>query len=312
VLWNILLASILTLRMIRHCLFAIAVLVLALSLAPGTPASAAAGTKTFKVKGVVQEVKPDGKTVVIDHERIPNYMDSMMMPFRVKPTNEVAGLRRGDVVTFRLSVTESESWIDQITNIFSPVAPPTPAASSTNQAPQPTANIVEGLSAYTFLNEFGRPVAFRDYQGQAIALTFFFTRCPIPDYCPRLTRNFLAATKKLESMPNAPTNWHLFSISFDPLDTPEVLRAYAKGYGYDSNHWSFLTASPQTISAVTRNFGFNFKNEGGTFSHEFLTVILNASGYWQAAWPIGGDTSDVLVDELTKAAAVTRRGKENP
>jgi protein SCO1 len=278
------------------------------------PSAGAAESRTFQVKGTIQQVKPDGKTLVIDHEAIPNYMDSMTMPFRVKSTNEVAGLRRGDIVTFRLSVTESESWIDQITKVGSSAKNiPISSLPSTNQAAQPTANILEGLGAYTFINEFGRPVSFRDYRGEAIALTFFFTTCPIPDYCPRLTKNFLAATRKLESIPNAPTNWHFFSISFDTqIDTPEVLRAYANRYGYNSNRWSFLTASPQTISAVTRNFGFNFKKEAGTFNHDFLTVVLNAQGYWHAAWPVGGDTSDMLVEELIKAAAVPPSRKETP
>jgi protein SCO1 len=307
-----LLPSLLTLAMIQRSVFAIVILLLAISFGQEFRGSAAAtDLKTFKVKGVVRDLKADGKTVVIDHEKIPDYMDAMTMPFRVKTTNEVAGLRRGDVVSFRLSVTESESWIDQIARISSTNVNAIAAAPSTNQPAKPTANIVEGLSAYTFVNEFGRPVNFRDYRGQAIGLTFFFTACPIPEYCPQLTKNFLTATRKLESLPNAPTNWHLFSISFDTqVDTPEVLRAYGNRYGYNSNRWSFLTASPQTISAVTRNFGFNFKREAGTFNHQFLTVVLNAQGYWHAAWPIGGDTSDMLVEELVKAAAASTDARD--
>jgi protein SCO1/2 len=291
---------------------ALTLFVLAFAIGYGAQPVIAADPKTFEVKGTIREIKPDAKTVTIDHEAIPNYMEAMTMPFRVKGTNELAGLRRGDVVRFRLSVTESESWIDRISRVgTSTNTPGAPAVTSTNQPATPTANILEGLSAYTFINEFGRPVNFREYRGQAIALTFFFTRCPIPDYCPRLTKNFLAATRKLESLPNAPTNWHLFSISFDTqIDTPEVLRGYANAYAYNSNRWSFLTASAQTIAAVTRNFGFSFKKEAGTFTHEFLTVVLNAEGYWQAAWPIGGDTSDVLVEELIKAAAV--KPKQTP
>src|SRR5207249_6945785 len=127
-----------------------------------------------------------------------------------------------DIVSFRLSVTESESWIDHITRVGASTNSVLLSSKGGEGAPAGV-NILDGLSAYTFINEFGRPMNFREYRGQAIALTFFFTRCPIPDYCPRLTKNFLAATRKLEAMPNAPTNWHLFSISFDTEnDTPEV------------------------------------------------------------------------------------------
>jgi len=303
--------------MTQHSALVVVVLALAIQLGREQVQRAGAAEskpKTFQVRGTIEEIKSDGRTVIIDHESIPNFMDAMSMPFRVKATNELAGLRRGDVVRFRLSVTESESWIDQISRIGpSTNGLATPSLTSTNQAPPPTANIVEGLGSYTFINEFGRPMNFRDYRGQTIALTFFFTRCPIPDYCPRLTKNFLAASRKLDALPNAPTNWHLFSISFDAeVDTPEVLRAYARGYGYDSNRWTFLTASPQTISAVARNFGFRFQKEGGAFNHEFLTVVLDARGRWQAGWPIGGDTSDMLVEELIKGASARNDPKESP
>lgn len=119
---------------------------------------------------------------------------------------------------------------------------------------------------------------------------------------------FASATRKLQSLPNAPTNWHFFSISFDTqADTPTVLRNYANAYGYDSNRWTFLTASPETINTVTRNLGFKFQPQDGLFTHNFLTVVLDANGFWQAGWPIGGDTSDNLVQEITKAAWPDKR-----
>lgn len=260
--------------------------------------------QTFAVSGTVRELKPDGKTAVIRHEAIPDYMDAMTMPFHARATNDLAGLQPGDTVTFRLSVTDSESWIDQVretgrTNV--PIVASAPETAS--EPPASPVNVVEGLSAYSFTNEFGRAINFSQFKGQAIALTFFFTRCPIPEFCPQLTKNFAAATRKLTSLPNAPTNWHFFSISFDTqADTPAVLRNYANAYGYDSNRWSFLTASPETINTVTGNFGFKFEPQGGLFTHSFLTVVLDANGFWQAGWPIGGDTSDNLVQEIIKGA----------
>jgi protein SCO1/2 len=262
----------------------------------------------FEVGGIVQELKPDGKTVVIRHEAISNYMEAMTMPLRAKATNELAGLQPGDVVTFRLSVTEEESWIDLVKKARGSDTPATPSPPEPVPPSAPKRiNVVEGLSGYTFTNEFGQAVNFRQYEGQAIGLTFFFTRCPLPEFCPRLAKNFASATRKLEALPNAPTNWHFFSISFDTkVDSPAMLRAYARQYNYNSNRWTFLTASPETISTVTRNFGFNYKWDGGTFTHQFMTVVLDANGFWNAGWPIGGDTSDNLVEEMVKAAAAQK------
>ena len=267
--------------------------------------AASAQVQTYEVKGVIREVKPDGITGLIQHEAISNYMEAMTMLFRAQASNELAGLQPGDLVTFRLSVTEERSWIDQVrkTGLTNRSAAPI-AMEPPPETPRQPINVVAGLSAFTFTNEFGQPVSFKQFQGQAIGLTFFFTRCPLPEFCPRLAKNFSSATKKLEALPSGPTNWHFFSISFDTqADSPEVLRRYAKLYDYNSNRWTFLTAPPETIAEVTRNFGFNYKWEGGTFNHQFVTVVIDANGFTQSAWPIGGDTSDNLVGEMVKAAA---------
>lgn len=263
--------------------------------------------QSYTVKGVVHDLKADGQMLVVRHEEIPGYMTAMTMPFRVKVTNELSFVRAGDEITFRLLVTEDESWIDHVrkTGRRLPLDAP-PASALTTNTPIVEVNLLDALSTYVFTNEFGRALHLGEYQGNAIAFTFFFTRCPIPEYCPRLTKNFVGATARLKSIPGAPTNWHLFSISFDPeFDTPALLRSYGRIYGYDSNRWSFLTAAPETIREITGRFGFNVRKSGNGFDHNFLTLVLNAKGVMQGAWPIGGDTTDNLVAEILKAAAST-------
>src|SRR5580765_1768406 len=68
----------------------------------------------FQVEGIIRAVKPAQKEVEIKHEAIPGYMPGMTMPFDVKDTNELTGLAPGQRVTFRLTVTDTEGWIDQI------------------------------------------------------------------------------------------------------------------------------------------------------------------------------------------------------
>src|ERR1035438_813037 len=62
----------------------------------------ATNARSFTAKGTVMELKPDGRTVVIRHEAISNYMAAMTMPFKVKDPKELAGLRRGDEISFRI------------------------------------------------------------------------------------------------------------------------------------------------------------------------------------------------------------------
>ncbi len=261
---------------------------------------------TFPVLGVVKEVKLDGSTIVVRHEPVTNYMEAMTMPFRVKEAGALAGLQPGDEISFRLLVTEDESWIDQIVKTGRSLAVTNAAiGAATKAAP---ATVDRSLLDFKFTNEFGQPVSFNDFKGQALAFTFFFTRCPIPEYCPRLMRNFVEAADKLKTMPNAPTNWHLLAITFDTkFDTPEVLRAYARQFDYDTNHWSFLTGPPDKIAELAQAAGVFYDAENQFANHGFRTLVLDAGGRLQMNFPIGGNLSDPLVAEILKAAAVTNR-----
>ena len=176
--------------------------------------------QTFSAQGVVQEVESDGQILVIKHEAIPGYMDAMTMPFKLKGPAAGNGLQRGDEISFQLHVTENESWVDHIQKTGSRVLPND--ISPSNAPPIRPRN---PLLDYKFTNELGQAVSLGDFRGQALAITFIYTRCPLPDYCPRLSKNFQEASQKLAAMPNAPTNWHFLSISFDPdTDTPPVLK----------------------------------------------------------------------------------------
>jgi protein SCO1/2 len=161
------------------------------------------------------------------------------------------------------------------------------------------------LLDYPFTNELGQPVKLSDFRGQALAITFFFTRCPIPDYCPRLSKNFEEASQKLSALPGGPTNWHFLSVTFDPeLDTPPVLKAYGERYQYDPKHWSFLTGARDKISELAGDSGVQLERASGFINHNFRTLIINADGHLQMIFPMGGNLSDAIVAEVLKAAVV--------
>ncbi|HXI51181.1 MAG TPA: SCO family protein [Candidatus Saccharimonadales bacterium] len=279
------------------------VALLGLPMAACRPGADSSG-KSFAGRGLVRELRPDHRSVVLQHEAISNYMEAMTMPFRVRDTNELAGLQPGDQITFRLRVLADESWLENVQRIGR--APVTNTAAATPPAPAATNELAEfrlsRIPDFALTNELGQPVRFKDFQGRALAMTFFFTRCPIPEYCPRLTKNFAGAIDRLKAMPGGPTNFHFLSISFDPLDTPLLLRAYARQYHYDSNHWSFITGKPEDIRELARGFGVSVTPAGAVYNHGFSTLIFDATGRLQLMWPIGGDLTDTIVTELTKAA----------
>lgn len=260
------------------------------------------------VRGVVKDLKADGHTVVISHEAIAGYMDAMTMPFKVKSTRELAGLRIGDVIAFQLHVTETESWIDRVARVGKTASAASGEPGSSGAKVAQPSGARHPLLDYRFTNELGQAVSLREFRGQALAVTFFFTRCPIPDFCPRLSRNFQEASRKLASIPGAPTNWHFLSVSFDTeFDTPSALRAYGEAYHYDPKHWSFLTGPPEQIGELARFSGLQFEKDGSLFNHTFRTLIIDPAGHLQMMFPIGGNLAGAIVDEMLKAAATTSR-----
>ncbi|MGH7950974.1 MAG: SCO family protein [Limisphaerales bacterium] len=276
-----------------------------------------ANTRTFVVKGIVEKIQPDDKIIVIQNEVISNYMDAMTMPFMVKNAADLAGLKIGDKISFQLHVTEADSWIDRIEifgkqNLTDKVSATLPAQNkklpAENPAEPSVASATNSLLDYKFTNELDQAVSLNSFRGQALAVTFFYTRCPLPNYCPRLSKNFQEASQKLEAMTDAPTNWHFLSISFDPsFDTPAMLKAYGKNYGYDPAHWSFLTGPAEKIGELARAAGVTYESNNGLINHNFRTLIVDAAGHLQMVFPTSGDLSDQIVNQIIKAAAVTNQ-----
>jgi len=271
---------------------------------PAADSQSATNLRTFTVKGVLKKLEAGNPTVTIQHEEVPNYMPAMTMPFTAKDPKELQGVAVGDSIVFQLHVTEDASWIDQIRKATSP-APPSPSV----RPPVRLVRDVEPLNAgdpmpdYRFTNELGQAVSLSDFKGKAVALTFIFTRCPVPEFCPLMSRHFGAVQKQLTTTPNAPTNWQLLSISFDPhFDTPLVLRAYAHTYRQDPRHWSFVTGAMIDIDAITEQFDLPIVKQGENWEHKLRTVVIDASGRIQRIFPGNQWTADELLSEIMKAA----------
>jgi protein SCO1/2 len=260
--------------------------------------------QVFQVKGVVKAVRPAQKEVEIKHEAIPGYMPGMTMPFDVRDTNELAGLEPGEPISFRLTVTDTEGWIDQIHTLGSVTnEPPAPAGVQRVRDVEPSV-VGDVLPEYHFTNQFAQSVSTSQFKGQALAITFLFTRCPFPTFCPRMANQFEEAQQKLLTVANAPTNWHLLAISFDPeFDTPAVLKAYAETHHYDSRYWTFATGDLTDITAIGEQFGLAFwHDQTGSITHNLRTAVIDTNGRLQKVFEGGNWTSAELAAELVKAA----------
>jgi protein SCO1/2 len=267
------------------------------------------GTQVFQVTGVVVEVQPERKQVRIKHDEIPGYMQAMTMPFEVRDTNELSGLEPGHPVAFRMTVTDTDGWIDQIRITGAKRNdPPTTGPFRLVREVEPL-EIGDRFPEYTFTNQFGRAFGTDQFKGQALAINFLFTRCPYPTFCPQTARYFAQTQQELLSMNGAPTNWHLLTISFDPeFDTPAVLESYAQRQGYKPDRWTFATGALIDITALGDQVGLKFwREENGGFNHNLRTVVVDASGKVQRI--INGNewTPLELVTEMLQAMRAGNR-----
>ena len=230
-------------------------------------------------------------------------------------------MKPGDAVSFRLTVTDTDSWIDQLQPVPASSPGSNPAGSGTNSVaatsqtktdglvirPADPLQVGDALPEYHFTNELGQAVSTKQFKGQAVAITFIFTRCPLPNFCPRMTSNFADAQKKLLARPNGPTNWQLLTISFDPeFDTPAILKSHAERLEADPERWQFLTGAPSEITALSQQVGQTFWREEGALNHNLRTVVVDSAGRIQKIITGNTWTSDELVEELVKAASASK------
>jgi protein SCO1 len=244
-------------------------------------------TKTFEVNGRIRAVDAASKVIRITHEEIPNYMPAMTMPLSVKDVALLKGLSTCDEVHFQLVVTDDDSWISRIER-KSADHPDGPAT-----AQQPPASLEERERArvqlgeivpdFKLLNQDGQAVRLRDYRGKAVVLTFIYTRCPLPNFCPLMSKNFAELEERLGK--EFPNRFHLLSVSMDSeFDRPEVLREYAGRYGASTNDWTFATGDADQINFVAELMGLYFVRENGLISHDLRTALIGPDGRLVHLW----------------------------
>lgn len=242
----------------------------------------------FTVQGVVRSVAAAGQTVVIQHEDIPGLMPSMTMPFKVKDVTLLQGLASGDRVSFELVVTKDDSWISRLERTERSAGQPAPgaersASAVTTDGASRELRLGDLMPDFSLTDQNGRPFRLADHRGQAVLITFVYTRCPLPNYCPLMSRNFADLQQRFSKA--FPGRFHLLTVSFDPAyDTPEVLKRYAAAFRHEETTWTFATGAPQQIEALTSALGLVYLPEGGLITHDLRTALIAPDGRLVQVW----------------------------
>ena len=230
--------------------------------------------RRFNLTGKVVSVDRSQRQVTLAHEEIKGFMDAMTMPFNVKDEWALLLLAPGQTVRATLVVREDSSWIEGLT-----ISKTEPAANSTIGNSPPMRG--DEIPDFSLVNQDNKPIHLHQYRGQNLLLTFIYTRCPIPDYCPRTSSNFAAIHNSLVASPSSSRKTHLLTISFDTEnDTPPVLREYAARYMHPAafGEWEFATGSPDEIKNITGFFGLSYWRESGQIVHSLVTALIGPDG----------------------------------
>lgn len=237
-----------------------------------------APAKTYPLEGQVIAVDPAAHTLTIAHQDVPGLMKGMTMPFVVgeDSTWVFKAIAPGDEVHATLVLSDHPELRDVNFTKHSEFAG---QGESSMHIPQ----VGEQVPDIKLVNQSGHAIQLRQFEGKPLLLTFIYTRCPFPDYCPRMSSNFAQVLQDLQKNPQAFPQTQLLSISFDNKDdTPAVLRKYGEAYvGHVDpkfQHWQFASGSTEQIRKAAEFFGLTYNKQNGQIIHSLSTVLIDKDG----------------------------------
>ena len=261
----------------------------------------------YALNGVILEVDAARSELTVGHDAIQGLMPAMAMPFHVKTMP--AAVSVGDRIAATLVVTADASWLENVR-----ITPHAPSAISSAARDAPATTDAAGVVVpdVSLINQDGRSLRLADYRGKIVVLTFIYTRCPLPDYCP-LTMRHLEEVRRTLGL--AASGVRFVAVSFDPAhDTPDVLKAYGRRFIDDPvpiGQWDFVTGDPVRIADLAGHFGVTYVEQDGQISHSLCTAVLDADGRVSGIWRDNAWRVDDVVLRVRQLTAPHETEKES-
>ena len=275
---------------------------------PASGATADSSYKVHKLRGKVVGTNPATEEVTLNHEAIPGFMEAMTMPYKLKDANILSELHPGDVITADVLVSQGDEasvLLDQIVV----VAQGRPDYKPATIYHVPTKG--DAVPDFKLRNQDGRAIHLDQFRGKQLLITFIYTRCPLPNFCPLVTRNFAAINRQLSADPKMKGKTHLLCVSFDPEhDTPERLKAYGEEFaGSDAksvfSNWDFAVPDQRVLTEMAKFFDVGVTNEPDqTITHTLSTTLVGRDGKVLKFYPGNEWTPEQVVGDV-KASAGT-------
>jgi len=205
-------------------------------------------------------------------------MPAMTMSYQVAEPKQIETLQPGDKISADLVVSESKGRLEKIVLLSKGDGKSSPG--TTQRIPEKG----DSVPNFALVNQNGESIHLADYHGKVLLVTFIYTRCPLPDFCPRMNENFRAVQQLLQDTPGATQRTEFLSISFDPEhDTPAVLKHYASLYkksapGEKSFDWQFAAPSVKDLPQLAQFFGLVYRPEQAQIVHSLSTTVIGPDG----------------------------------
>jgi protein SCO1 len=253
--------------------------------------------RTYPLEGQIVSIDQARQEMTVKHGDIAGFMPAMTMAYKIRDP-AIQTRTPGELIKATLVVEGSSAYLRSIERVG--VAPlPTPAAPPTRV--MDIVNAGQPVRDAELTDENGRRRSLKDWRGQVIAVTFVYTRCPLPDFCPLIDRQFAAVQEQVRAAADLRGHVRLLSVTLDPeYDTPEVLERHAAALHVDPAVWSLLTGPRGEVETFASQFGVSVIRETTAPSelvHNLRTAVIDGDGKlveilsgaeWQVAQLLAG------------------------
>jgi protein SCO1/2 len=267
--------------------------------------------KRYQLVGKVVSIDKDQASVMVDGKEIVGFMDAMTMAYPVRDAKVLAALGPGDEITADVVVAADGAYLE---NIVVTKKGDGKGPTGTSNPPKAGDNVPD----FAMVNQDGKQIHLRDYHGDVLLVTFIYTRCPFPDYCPLVSRNFSKIYAALRKNPSLGPKIRLLSVSFDPdHDTPAVLHRYADTFrettgGAPFARWQFAVVPPKELTNVANFFGLYFSVQGDQIVHSMSTTVISPDGTVYKWYQDNDWMPADLIEDATQALQRTNQRNAGP
>lgn len=265
--------------------------------------------RRYALSGQVQSITPDRQEAMVKHGEIKGLMPAMAMPYRFKAKSDLDALKPGDLIDGTLVIISNDAYLTDVKKTGeAPIEKPPAETIVTGQTLdrakqllQPGDTIPDG----DFVDQSGRKATLGAFRGSTVVLTFIYTRCPLPTFCPMMDRNFVSIQEHMKS-DRTLKNVRLVTVSFDPTrDTPAVLRAHAKELDANLSVWTFLTGKEQAVDDFAGKFGVYVvrnPNDQRDITHNLRTAVIGPDGVVKKIYTGNEWTPEDILADLRPSA----------